>query len=114
MKYGRENYMIIFLNFIKGEDDMPYIKSEDREELSEILSALATQLRDGDFRGKLNYSVSYLIESLIQANGLSYRLINDIIGVLECSKLEMYRRVAIPYEDTKINENGDVYDSRHE
>jgi len=34
----------------------------------------------------------------------------DAIGALECAKLELYRRVAAPYEDTKIAENGDVYD----
>ena len=32
-----------------------------------------------------------------------------LIGVLECAKLELYRRVAAPYEDDKIDENGDVY-----
>jgi len=36
-------------------------------------------------------------------------LINAIIGALECAKLELYRRVAAPYEDDKIAENGDVY-----
>ena len=30
------------------------------------------------------------------------------MGVLECCKLEFYRRVAAPYEDIKIEENGDV------
>ena len=31
------------------------------------------------------------------------------MGALECAKLELYRRVAAPYEDVKIMENGDVY-----
>ena len=35
--------------------------------------------------------------------------LNAIIGALECAKLELYRRVAAPYEDDKIIENGDVY-----
>ena len=30
--------------------------------------------------------------------------------MLECAKLELYRRVAAPYEDEKIDQNGDVYD----
>ncbi len=29
--------------------------------------------------------------------------------VLETAKLEFYRRVAGPYEDAKISENGEVY-----
>jgi len=31
------------------------------------------------------------------------------VGVLECAKMELYRRVAAPYEDKKKEENGDVY-----
>ena len=37
-----------------------------------------------------------------------YSKINAIIGILECIKLELYRRVAAPYEDVKAAENGDV------
>ena len=33
----------------------------------------------------------------------------EVLGVLECVKLELYRRVAAPYEDKKCQENGDVY-----
>jgi hypothetical protein len=38
--------------------------------------------------------------------------VNEAIGVLECAKLELYRRVAAPYEDEKIAESGDVYTVR--
>jgi hypothetical protein len=41
--------------------------------------------------------------------GLSYKNINQAIGALECAKLELYRRVAAPYEDKKALINGDVY-----
>jgi hypothetical protein len=40
---------------------------------------------------------------------VGYAEINEVVGVLECCKLELYRRLAAPYEDTKIKENGDVY-----
>lgn len=33
----------------------------------------------------------------------------DILGALEGAKLELYRRKISPYEDIKIEENGDVY-----
>jgi len=46
---------------------------------------------------------------MIEKKGLSYSNVNEIIGALECIKLELYRRVAAPYEDLKIEENGDVY-----
>ena len=33
---------------------------------------------------------------------------NEIIGFLECCKLEYYRKKAGPYEDVKEQENGPV------
>ena len=59
--------------------------------------------------GVLNYCISALLNEVLKTNGVSYRNINELIGVLECAKLELYRRVASPYEDEKIQSNGDVY-----
>ena len=39
----------------------------------------------------------------------NYQAHNDIIGALTACQLEWYRRVTVPYEDSKIRENGDVY-----
>jgi hypothetical protein len=39
---------------------------------------------------------------------VSYTNINAVIGVLECVKLELYRRLAASYEDKKVVENGDI------
>ena len=89
---------------------MPYILPEDRDNLDDTVEDLLTELLEVDFRGRLNYVISSVLAGLIEANGTSYRLINDFIGVLECAKLEAYRRVASPYEDSKIEENGDVYE----
>ena len=88
---------------------MPYIEDAERDTLDGAITELSMLLKDGDFRGRLNYTISSLFAHLIQANGLSYRLLNDFIGVLECSKLEAYRRIGGPYEDIKISDNGDVY-----
>lgn len=46
----------------------------------------------------------------MQRKGLKYDTINDILGALEGSKLEFYRRIAVPYENVKLAENGDVYE----
>jgi hypothetical protein len=88
---------------------MPYIEKEDKKALDRSIAHLSTELRNGDFRGRLNYLISSIFSNMVQANGLSYRLINDYIGVLECAKLEAYRRIAVPYEDGKIVSNGDIY-----
>lgn len=62
--------------------------------------------------GELNYAISILLDDyLIRKGGIKYANINEAIGVLECAKLELYRRIAAPYEDHKISETGDVYRS---
>ena len=40
---------------------------------------------------------------------IRYAHLNEVIGAIDCAKLELYRRVATPYEDKKIEESGDVY-----
>jgi hypothetical protein len=59
--------------------------------------------------GELNYAVTNLVLGYIAQHGKNYQHINDVIGALEGAKLEFYRRLVGPYEDTKIAENGDVY-----
>jgi len=59
--------------------------------------------------GELNYLFTCLIIDYMELNGTKYQTINDVVGALEGAKLEFYRRVAAPYEDVKIKENGDVY-----
>lgn len=81
---------------------MPYIKNEDR---SPIL-ANNDLIEDA---GELNYVITTLINNYIDKNKKCYTTLNEVIGVLECAKLELYRRIAAPYEDVKIQQNGDVY-----
>jgi hypothetical protein len=81
---------------------MPYIKNDRRKTLAEYEEFP----RDA---GELNFCFTKIINHYIAAHGLRYAQINDIVGALEGAKLEFYRRVAAPYEDKKILENGDVY-----
>ena len=80
---------------------MPYIKMKRR---SDIVSGDLPQCE-----GELNYAITMLIKSYLNDQGKCYGTMNDIFGALEGAKLEFYRRVAAPYEDEKIKENGDVY-----
>lgn len=59
--------------------------------------------------GELNYLVTRLCDAFLMKTGLSYKNLNQAIGALECAKLELYRRVASPYEDKKLIANGEVY-----
>ena len=84
---------------------MPYIKQENRESLLRYPLTIADA-------GELNYSITKLIDVYVSLHGLKYETLNAIVGVLECAKAEFYRRVVAPYEDLKIQENGDVYQRR--
>ena len=59
--------------------------------------------------GELNYLFTRLALRYMEQRGLSYQTINDIVGALEGAKMEFYRRIAIPYEQSKIRTNGDVF-----
>ena len=58
--------------------------------------------------GELNYALTRLAQRYLEAKGLRYSTLNEIMGVFTCAAQEFYRRWAIPYEDLKIQENGDV------
>lgn len=59
--------------------------------------------------GELNYQITKLVDRYIAEHGANYAAINEAVGAVECAKLELYRRVAAPYESAKIATNGDVY-----
>jgi hypothetical protein len=59
--------------------------------------------------GELNYLMSQLIKGYLAMNGISYTSLNAVVGVLDCLKMEVYRRLAVPYEDEKARTNGDVF-----
>lgn len=87
---------------------MPYIKVENRSKYEKVLNSLVKMLKalpPEEVDGELNYVVTKILKEIYP---LRYFHINKAIGVLECIKLEYYRRVAAPYEDIKIKESGDV------
>ena len=106
---------------------MPYIKKEQRE----LIDGVITPISDGlDFflskmdhlcvdhcKGKEDWpckpgTLNYIITRMViwyLGNNPNYERYNAAIGVLECAKLEIYRRQISVYEDKKCSENGDVY-----
>jgi len=91
---------------------MPYIKRNSRIAYDELIEEIVSILRtidDSELDGRLNYIISRLLFKAYFADGVRYVKINRAVGVLECAKLELYRRIAAPYEDKKRRENGDVY-----
>ena len=88
---------------------MPDIKKEDRKKFNPVIKKIVSILNKPDkiSPGELNYLISKSLYQLFDAKP-SYTLGNDLIGMLECVKLEFYRRRLANYEDKKIEENGDI------
>jgi len=92
---------------------MPYIKQDKRSVLDPAINELRNALVElqvddelNNMEGNLNYAITKLLSMVYTSP--SYREINDAIGMLECCKLEYYRKVAAPYEAQKEIENGEV------
>lgn len=81
----------------------PYISQKRRKEIEKYNLV-------GVVPGELNYNITKLILQYLEGKE-SYSKYNEIIGVLECCKLELYSRQVRPYEDDKIRLNGDVFNS---
>lgn len=59
--------------------------------------------------GELNYALIRMALTYVARKGLSYRVINDVLGAFSGASQEFYRRVAAEYEQQKCIENGDVF-----
>ena len=95
---------------------MPYIHVKDRKIVDPFIQDLCKVLQkygisNGAYPGLWNYVITRLLLLGLspECSQPGYRDINAAIGVLECAKLELYARVARPYEDKKCQKNGDVY-----
>ncbi len=84
---------------------MPYITHEAKVELANGRRPRSV--------GELNYCITRLMIEYCHDN-LSYGDINDVLGAVEGAKMEFYRRMAVPYEEFKRGENGDVYSQQIE
>jgi hypothetical protein len=94
---------------------MPYISQIKRENLNNKMHNLTEYLESNDVNiGEMNFIISNILNIYIQKTKkqdiFNYTVCNNLIGVLECAKLELYRKVISKYEDDKILENGDLYE----
>ena len=91
---------------------MLYIDTQSREVIDPAIDALLKKIchfADDEVEGVLNYIITSILNRRFTLDGRwRYKKINRAIGVLECVKLEFYRRLAGPYEDSAINKNGDI------
>lgn len=58
--------------------------------------------------GDIGRDISNLLSAFAVDTAGNYKR-REVKAVLECAKLELYRRVVAPYEQQKLELNGDVY-----
>ena len=83
---------------------MPYIRPETREMMRPHLHRVLPYIVSV---GDLCYVIYYFMKAFIERDK-SFSTISAAQSAAQCAILELYRREAAPYEDSKILENGDV------
>lgn len=78
---------------------MPYIIEEVREQLD---------YRQPKTVGELTYELYAAVLTYIESFDEKFAVYAEVLGALEATKLELYRRSIAPYEDEKLEVNGDV------
>lgn len=74
---------------------MPYVKSEIRDRID----------RGGipENTSELNYAITRRVNGYLkQKEHLAYAEFNEVVGALECAKLELYRPMLAPYETARL------------
>jgi len=94
---------------------MPYIKPENRdhinlklEKLIQHFSSRRTFVPEIEIKGEITYTFYKICCEILKMDKVSYNRLSMLTSCLEDAKLEFYRRKIAPYEDLKIQENGDV------
>jgi hypothetical protein len=86
---------------------VPYIPRNTRGAFMVAIQRIALLVRIAS-AGEFNFIITRLLTAWLGEHP-TYGRFNEAIGVLECAKLELYRRMVAPYEDGKAAINGDVY-----
>lgn len=135
---GAEAIRVLICNYDREVNTSFLTGGSDRELLFKNIMELASKVDTGltSYAGELNYLITTIllrVYKITPTTKLRYFEWNDIVGVLrnvelsiandhysphperitvlgmlECCKMELYRRHVAPYEDEKIIENGDV------
>lgn len=83
---------------------MPYLTPERRAELDEGFTPHST--------GDLTYVLTREADRFLCSREERFDAYAQVLAALEATKLELYRRRIVPYEEQKLAENGDVYAER--
>jgi len=85
------------------KDDMAF-KADKNTDVASLVYPGVSKLCKGD----LTYLVFVLARTYFEIKGVSYTNMSDAISALNDAGEEIRRRFLAPYEDKKIEENGDA------
>ena len=82
--------------------------------MSPYIAPITRQIWENKFpqmlgAGELAYVITRACLTYLEDANLDYSSYAQVVGILETVKLELYRRMVVPYEDRKCQENGDVF-----
>ena len=87
---------------------MPYIPQDKRSNIDEHVTPIVDYIKSLPVEkqdGALNYAVTRMLNDIYGSKYFDY---NRAMGVVSNIQSEFFRRKVAPYEDTKIQENGDI------
>jgi len=84
---------------------MPYIEDKMKKEMADSINDLSMWIQS---KGDLNYVICELVGRFILDDDLTYTKISEKIDAVHDAEAELRRRILVPYEELKIDENGDV------
>ena len=83
---------------------MPYIKQEDREKFTKILTQLPNLL----IKGELEYCLFFIMQSYMKDKKVNYSNLHDTVYAAQHCADEFRRRFLDKREDEARNNNGDI------
>ena len=83
-----------------------YIKMGDKSRFSDLLNAVGqSEIKDAE---ELSYLLTMLTHRYLNMKPESISMYGEVLGALEMTKLELFRRHVALLENEKIKENGDI------
>lgn len=88
---------------------MPFLSPMQKAEVNE-------KMKEGRClnEGELTYVLTKLIVTNWHSGEGNYAALCQIIGALECTKMQFFKEIVVPYEEKKKQLNGDVYENQNE
>lgn len=85
---------------------MPHIQEAQKPQIDIRVETLSRYV---ETKGQLNYAISKLLEAYVLRKGVNYDTLDEARAQAHGAAVEFERLILGPYEDKKIEENGNAY-----